>query len=79
MYVFAKLDTWSCLRLRKDKGLPEYARTDEFILCSRFNQEDTGRLRDNVVDLVWLIIERPGYEPVSPNIGMVVMRIILES
>ena len=79
MYVFVKLDTWSCLRLREDKGLPEYARTDEFLLCSKFNKKDIGRLRDNSVDLVPLSIESPGYEPVSSNIGMVGRRSILES
>ena len=80
MYVFAKLDTWSCLRLRVDKGLPEYARTDEFLLCSRFNKKDIGRLCDNAVDLVRHIIEHPGgYEPVSPNVERIVKKSMVES
>ena len=45
----------------------------------RFIQKDIGRLRNNVVDLVGLIIERPSNEPISADIVMVVMRSIFES
>ena len=80
MYVFAKLDTWSCLSLCDNRDLPEYAGCDEFILSSKFTKNDIGRLRDNAVDLVRHTIEHPGgYEPVNPNIERIVKKSMVES
>ena len=78
-YIFAKLDTFSSFNIGEEEIPPNYASTDEFCLSSKFSQNDIGRLRDNAVDLVRLIIERPGYEPVSAHIEMVVKKSMVEN
>jgi len=73
-YVFAKIDSHSCMFIGDQRVPPKYASTDEILLTSKFSVNDKARLRDNAVNLVRQVIEHPpGFEQVDGNIKRIAM------
>ncbi len=72
LYLFAKIDTFSSMFVGRGRRVPNYASTDDISLSSKFNQNDTERVRDNAVNLVRQVIERPGLQGMDPDIKKIV-------